>query len=45
MLIEVTYSNDRILEVRIVSDEPATYFKDQTKVPHIKKVIREHQIT
>jgi len=45
MLIEVTYSNDRILEVRIVSDEPATYFKDQTRVPHIKKVIREHQIT
>jgi hypothetical protein len=41
LLLEVTYCDDRILEVKDVSDEPESYFKKENRVRTIRKHIRE----
>ena len=39
ILIEVTYKDQRIFDVRDVSNEPEHYFRTQNSLPHIRKVI------
>jgi hypothetical protein len=43
LLLEVTYRDERILDVRDVSDEPEEYFKHQNNVNEIKKIIRDYR--
>lgn len=41
-LLEVSYKNERILDVRDVSDEPESYFQDENSVRRIRMRIREN---
>jgi len=42
MLLEVTYKNEQIFDVRDVSKEPQSYFKKENSLKTIKARIREH---
>jgi len=41
ILLEVTYQNERILDVRPVSDEPESYFQEQNNIQAIRKQIEK----
>jgi len=43
LLIEVTYGDERILDVRDVSKEPEKYFEQQNNVREIKSIIEEYK--
>lgn len=43
LLLEVTYQDGRILDVRDVSDESEAYFRRENSIPHIRKVIKEYK--
>jgi len=41
-LLEVTYGDERIFNVRVVSDEPPSYFEEENSLRQIRKNISEH---
>lgn len=43
LLLEVTYKDERIFEVRDVSEESEGYFKKQNSLREIKRIITEYQ--
>ena len=43
LLLEVTYRDERILDVRDVSGEPEEYFEQQNNVKEIKKIIKDYK--
>lgn len=43
LLLEVTYRDERILNVREVSEEPEKYFEQQNNIREIKRVIKEYK--
>ena len=42
MLLEVTYKNERIHDVRDVSGEPESYFRDENSMRTVRARIKEH---
>ena len=43
LLLEITYRDERIFDVRDVSDEPAEYFKTENSDAEVDRVIQDYQ--